>query len=758
MKQRRSGYEPSDTETEWNDRPRRELKLFEVVSGSKSPIQNRNDDEGDVARKNTSPLKVNRRQISRGDHEGSFRKYEATSARRRYNSKSPYKSRLDDDGAITQNFILGRNLRVSPPLKPEQRRYASPYRMEIQEEEFDDDNDATRSARKPNGRTPTREDASRASMRSNYSQRSVTAPKQRPRDRERLDEQMPSPISRSVTKKHQDIAHTRKPSIGELNEMVASLKLQRDPHVTLNLDSTESIQAGDIFFSRDVNALAHKKGVLPPPKNDGPNRNFPLVQKFAKPRDNQLESNASNGRPELNQRLISSKPITSQALMTSSTIMSRQSSNMHGRVNSKFSDTSLRTTESMQKFTDGRRKNQMDTWFTNCMRRNGRCRSSSSPEAPRRIDESSYIERAIVVEHLRQFWADKHQPRSLDGFHCHKREAQLLKKLVSTDSCPHLMFKGPPGAGKRALTAALLLEIYGDEAQNVSHEQRNFNIQDERSIQVGVPITTSSHHVELNVKEEPNSRHVLMSIVKEISASRSAAPEVSRIGLKPEYKVIVLYQVDKAAETIQHLLKWIIDCYSDVCKLIICCEDDVNILESVRSRCKIINVAAPITHEIIEILIQIGRKEDFELPMSFAAKIAGKSKQNVRKAIMALEACKAHSYPFADGQPIPMGWEQVVMDLATEILADPSQKRVFFIRGKIQKLLVDFVHPKLILQMLVQQFLKVMEAGSKRELYYWHAYYDKRLPNGTSALLKLEEFVAKFMSIYRKSSSSRRYM
>jgi replication factor C subunit 3/5 len=44
----------------------------------------------------------------------------------------------------------------------------------------------------------------------------------------------------------------------------------------------------------------------------------------------------------------------------------------------------------------------------------------------------------------------------------------------------------------------------------------------------------------------------------------------------------------------------------------------------------------------MEVLIQIARKENFDLPMSFAAKIATKSKQNLRKAIMALEACKAH--------------------------------------------------------------------------------------------------------------------
>ncbi|KAM0001684.1 hypothetical protein Hdeb2414_s0363g00877291 [Helianthus debilis subsp. tardiflorus] len=175
----------------------------------------------------------------------------------------------------------------------------------------------------------------------------------------------------------------------------------------------------------------------------------------------------------------------------------------------------------------------------------------------------------------------------------------------------------------------------------------------------------------------------------------------------------------------------------------------------------------------MEVLIQISRKEDFDLPMKFAANIANKSKHNFRKAIMALEACKCH--------------------------------KLFITRGKLQKLLVEFVHPKLILlvklastfleftdvtkfeilrynasvmQKLIEQLLKGVEANIKRELYYWHGYYvkfrsiyhnnmlflannnllivnanlqDKRLPVGTSALLKLEEFVAKFMSIHRKT-------
>lgn len=62
--------------------------------------------------------------------------------------------------------------------------------------------------------------------------------------------------------------------------------------------------------------------------------------------------------------------------------------------------------------------------------------------------------------------------------------------------------------------------------------------------------------------------------------------------------VIVLYEVDKAPENIHHLIKWIMDCHSDYCKFMLCCEDDINILESVKNRCKVIKVDAPVTHEV----------------------------------------------------------------------------------------------------------------------------------------------------------------
>lgn len=34
------------------------------------------------------------------------------------------------------------------------------------------------------------------------------------------------------------------------------------------------------------------------------------------------------------------------------------------------------------------------------------------------------------------------------------------------------------------------------------------------------------------------------------------------------------------------------------------------------------------------------------------------------------------SYPFIDGQAIPLGWENVLQEIAAEILDDPSPKRL----------------------------------------------------------------------------------
>ncbi|TKY70413.1 Replication factor C subunit 3 [Spatholobus suberectus] len=669
-KKGRSGYEPSDTETEWQEIPRheRERRNFTL----------RPEETKALTLRNKNPMALHRR-----NHEVST----ASVPRRRHHSKSPYKLRVEGDDAASSSPITGLNTRrnISPLLRPDLGRTVSPFSGKV-------GSGLLEVTEKPHLR------------------RAVTAPRLRVQES-------------SHGGRNKDAVPTQReasPSVGEINEMIAQVKLSKNPTSDYSsvLESTDSIQPGDLFFSRECNALQGKNSSLP--------KRIQQCEYFS-PRptvDTARTLSESKGNGELN--LNMNMNILSRSTTGLSSAATSRKGSGTGKPSSVTSEGSGKTSASMRKFTSNRKKNQKDAWFA-CMR-TGNCRTARKSPERRPIDESSFIERALVVESLPQFWADKHQPASLNGFICNKQEAQLLKELVSQGACPHILLQGS-GSGKRELAMALLREIYGDACCNVCFFPIIFLpiFFDQRLKKVSVPITSSSHHMELDVNSEPNAKYALMGLIKEINNIYAIAPEVSNINLKSDYKVIVLYEVHKAVDNIQHIIKWIIDRYSDICKLVLCCEDDADIIEPVKNRFKVIKVDAPQTHEIVEVLIQIAKNEEIDLSMNFAEKIATKSKQNLRKAIMALEACKAH--------------------------------KLLSIRGKFQILLLDFVHPKLILQQkLVEQLLKRIVAGLKRELYYWHAYYDRRLPPGITALLKLEEFVAKFMSMCRKSSGSRQHV
>ncbi|MCD9642226.1 hypothetical protein HAX54_028917 [Datura stramonium] len=662
---RKSGYEPSDTETDWQESPSLEENILTFFDGSVNRNRSRKStrgDEGDLVctqhvRRNVSPF-----------------------------SKSEYRR----PPSVRRN--------VSPFSKSEyRRRYESHDHLD--EQCFSSSN-----------RKQYNYDVA-VSARGNYGHR---APYDTSKDRSRAEKTRSSLSSR---RERENNTRENEPSVGEMNVMLANAKSSRGPNSAIGINtskmfqSTESISPSDVFFTKECSAFTIAENCVTQ------SRKFDPMPRAS------IDRNASYVN-EIIQNGIG-VIVTRTRTMNSSSAVSRQSSNL--------SDATGRTSRSAKKFAADRLiKSQTEAWFS-CIKKVscGNSRKDQSPERGRPIDEASLIEKASVVERLRGFWADKYQPASLEGFICHKQQALQLSHLVSSNEpFPHILLKGPSGSGKRALSMALLHEIYGDEICNISHDLKYFHIQETRAMQVVVPLSSSPHHIELNVHLEPNARYALMALVKQISSEYAVlAPEISRFNMKTISKVIVLYDVDKAVENMQHLIKWIMDCYSDACKLILLCESDVSILELVKSSCTTIEVEAPITHEIMEVLIEIAKKEELELSRGFACKIATKSKQNLRRSIMALEACKAHNYPFVENQPISVGWEEVVVQLAAQILADPTPTRLFTIQDKFQKLLVEFVHPKLILLKLVEEFLKRVDAGFKREIYYWHAYYKKPREN-----------------------------
>ncbi|KAE8715682.1 hypothetical protein F3Y22_tig00110160pilonHSYRG00059 [Hibiscus syriacus] len=194
-KQKRSGYEPLDTEVEWHESPWSDHNNQD--SGT--------SDLGEVGKvksnlpRNISPVKLSRRQSSKVEYD---------------------KGRLEHaPNDVTRNGeITGLNRKQSR---------GSPTGDEI----------------KTIGRFVG---AGRGSEDLKYSHRSTSAP---PRQR---GERTSPPIGKNIIRKKSEAPPVKQPSVGEINEMVANTKISKSPTYTAPMyESTDSISPGDIVAEDD---------------------------------------------------------------------------------------------------------------------------------------------------------------------------------------------------------------------------------------------------------------------------------------------------------------------------------------------------------------------------------------------------------------------------------------------------------------------------------------------------------------------------
>ncbi|CAH9102374.1 unnamed protein product [Cuscuta europaea] len=344
-------------------------------------------------------------------------------------------------------------------------------------------------------------------------------------------------------------------------------------------------------------------------------------------------------------------------------------------------------------------------------------------------------------------WVDKYRPKTLDKVIVHQDIAQNLKKLVTEQDCPHLLFYGPPGSGKKTLIMALLRQIFGASADKVKAENKVWKIDaGSRTIEVELTTLSSTNHVELSPGDAGfQDRYVVQEVIKEMAKNRP----IDTKG-KKGFKVLVLNEVDKLSREAQHSLRRTMEKYSTSCRLILCCNNSSKVTEAVRSRCLNVRINAPKEVEIVKVLEFIGKKEGLQLPPGLAARIAEKSNRSLRRAILLFETCRVQQYPFTNNQAIPpMDWEEYVAEVASDIMKEQSPKRLFQVRGKLYELLSNCIPPDVILKRLLFELMKKLDSELKHEVCHWAAYYEHRMRLGQKAIFHLEAFVAKFMSIYK---------
>ena len=148
-------------------------------------------------------------------------------------------------------------------------------------------------------------------------------------------------------------------------------------------------------------------------------------------------------------------------------------------------------------------------------------------------------------------WVEKYRPNALQELISHEDIIRTIRKFISVDKLPHLLFYGPPGTGKTSTILACAKEIYSP---------KEFN----------------SMVLELNASDDRG-----INVVRGQILSFASTRTIFNSG----YKLIILDEADAMTNDAQNALRRIIEKFTDNVRFCLICNYLSKIIPALQSRC-----------------------------------------------------------------------------------------------------------------------------------------------------------------------------
>ncbi|KAL0074581.1 putative subunit of DNA replication factor C (RF-C) [Phycomyces blakesleeanus] len=341
-------------------------------------------------------------------------------------------------------------------------------------------------------------------------------------------------------------------------------------------------------------------------------------------------------------------------------------------------------------------------------------------------------------------WGDKYRPTTLDKMSYHNGLSKHLSQLASHDNMPHLLFYGPPGAGKKTRLTAVLRAIYGPAVEKLKIEQRTFVTTASRKL--NFTVVSSNFHIELNPSDLGIYDQVIMQdVIKDVAQSQQIDTNA-----KHQFKVIVIDQADELTREAQAALRRTMEKYTSNMRLIMCCTSLSKIIAPVRSRCLLLRVSRPTVENVTKVLQKVAKEEGVNLPGNLAVKIAEHSKCNLRAALLSFESMASqHPDLTLINRVDTLDWEHAISNIADGILQEQAVSRVLSVRGALYDLLSHCIEGTAIIKYLTLNLIKHLDEEMKRVTIDLAAKHQYRLRLGKKEIFHLEAFVIEFMHEYK---------
>jgi len=202
-----------------------------------------------------------------------------------------------------------------------------------------------------------------------------------------------------------------------------------------------------------------------------------------------------------------------------------------------------------------------------------------------------------------EIWIEKYRPKKLEDVVGQADVTKRLSSYIKSKNIPHLLFSGPPGAGKTASAICVAREFFGEDWTNNFTE---LNASDERGIEV----------VRTKIKNFART---------------------SPLG-DSDFKIIFLDEADALTSDAQSALRRTMEKYTSSCRFIMSCNYSSKIIEPIQSRCAVYRFR-PISSEAVEQRIRyIAETEGITLTNDGLEAIKYVAAGDMRRAINALQA------------------------------------------------------------------------------------------------------------------------
>ncbi|CAJ0603287.1 unnamed protein product [Cylicocyclus nassatus] len=346
-------------------------------------------------------------------------------------------------------------------------------------------------------------------------------------------------------------------------------------------------------------------------------------------------------------------------------------------------------------------------------------------------------------------WVDRYRPKKLSELTYHLEQASDLAELVKTEDFPHLLVYGPTGAGKRTRIHCILRELYGAGAERLRLDKKSLTTPSNRKIEIDT--VSSNYHIEINPGEVGiYDRVVVQEVIKQMAQTTQIASATQK-----SFKVVVLMEADQLTRDAQHALRRTMEKYTMSCRLILCSDSLSRIIEPLRSRCMVVRVAAPTDEEIRDVCQSVAEKVRLTVPDPVMEQIVTKSRGNLRRASLSMEAVKRKGVPIKDNEKVPEPeWETYLQETAELMLKKQNNETVLAVRERLYELISRCIQPKVIFAYLLRYLIKRAPKSAILETVEMAALYEHRLTRGQKAIIHLEAFVVAFMDIYLGAMNS----